>query len=49
MVWIIKSDNKYSVFYNDQLIIFTSSLTVAECFRDRLLTYLKDTESELPA
>ena len=49
MVRIIKSDSKYSVFYNNQLVIFTSSLTVAECFRDRLLTYLKDTESELPS
>jgi hypothetical protein len=47
MVWIIKSDNKYSVFYNNQLVVFTSSLTVAECFRESLLTYLKNTESDL--
>jgi hypothetical protein len=49
MVWIIKSDNRYSVFHNHRLIINTVSQELAEWVAKKLLTYLKDTESELPS
>ena len=49
MVRIIKSDNRYSVFHNHRLIINTVSQDLAEWVAKKLLTYLKNKESQLPS